>query len=537
MAAAKTIPPIAAHRREQLLASLSQIALMPSTLAVPMKLLELQRDKTTTMDKFAAAVSCDPSLVAKILGLVNSAAFKPAKPITKVSQALVMIGLKNLLPLVFGASLGGIHNQFSMPSDERSAFWKASLLKAVAARECALLIAPECAEEAMIAGLMQDLSLPLLYGVDRSTWAETQAILEINERSTREDRETRLFGIDHAQLTAALAAKLGLPESLQIAFANHHHGAETLATALGNKGLAQSVALSAGLPHRITATNAALKNDLASSLKAPGIGISSTIAPVDLWRRISASYATTFNQLGDPDERGGAFKPFMQALCAEVAICLESAIGHSTQVISGLKDREAELEKGMADLKQQVVQSEFDLLTQVLNRKGFLKRAQRLASLVEGQGATCIIGFVDLDDFKHINDTRGHDVGDLALVSLAKRLIGLIRKQGIVGRLGGDEFAFVAFVTEQGGIDSLVKTIREQMCKFELVLEDGPLAISCSIGVTNLNVGALVSPLEESLRRADELMYGAKRAGKGQCMVAATAPTQPSPPAPATNAA
>src|SRR5207248_7281113 len=136
----------------------------------------------------------------------------------------------------------------------------------------------------------------------------------------------------------------------------------------------------------------------------------------------------------------------------------------------------------MADLRQQVVQSEFDLLTQVLNRKGFLKRAHRLATMVEGQGATSIIGFVDLDDFKQINDVRGHDVGDLALVAVGKRLIGLIRKQGVVGRLGGDEFAFVAFVTEQSGIDALVDQIRQQMCKFELALEDGPLAVSCSIG-------------------------------------------------------
>jgi HD-like signal output (HDOD) protein len=223
---ARPIPPIAAHRREQLLAAISQIAMLPSTLAVPMRLLELQRDKTTTMDKFAAAVSCDPSLVAKILGLVNSAAFKPAKPIARVSQALVMIGLKNLLPLVFGASLGGIHNQFSMPADERSAFWKASLFKAVAARECAMLLAPDQAEEAMIVGLMQDLSLPLLYAVDRSAWTEAQAIFEMADRSAREDREQRLYGIDHAQLTAMLAAKLGLPESLRTAFAAHHQGIE-----------------------------------------------------------------------------------------------------------------------------------------------------------------------------------------------------------------------------------------------------------------------------------------------------------------------
>jgi diguanylate cyclase (GGDEF)-like protein len=294
---------------------------------------------------------------------------------------------------------------------------------------------------------------------------------------------------------------------------------ESLTSMVGDKGLAQAIVLAASFPHRITASPS-LKNDLTGVLTSIG---AQGVKPTEFWARVTGAFTAILRQLGDPDERGGAFKPFMQALCAEVATCLESAIGHNTQVISGLKDREAELSKNVADLRQQVVQSEFDLLTQVLNRKGFLKRAQRLATLVEAQGAMCLIGFVDLDDFKQINDSRGHDAGDLALVAVAKRLAGLIRKQGVVGRLGGDEFAFVAFVTDAAGIKEIVERIQSQMCQFEVTLDEGALPVSCSIGVANLNIGAALSPLEESLRRADELMYGAKRAGKGRCFVASPA--------------
>jgi diguanylate cyclase (GGDEF)-like protein len=512
---------MAVHRGEQLAAAVSEIALLPSTLAVPMRLLELQRNPAATMEQFAGVLSFDPALVARILGLVNSAAFKPAKPITRVSQALVMIGMKNLLPLVFGASLGGIYNKFSMPADERSALWKAALLKAIVARECALLLSPERAEEAMIAGLTQDLSLPLIYAVDRSTWTEALALLEISDRASREDRELRLYGTDHARLTAKLAAQLGLPEILCAASGAHHEGPDALAAIVGDKGLAQAIALAASFPHRITAGSLSLKNELATILRV--LGVAASVSAVDLWKSITTAYLSTLNQLGDQDERSGAFKPFMQALCAQVATCLESAIGHNTQVISDLKDRGNELEKNVADLRQQVVQSEFDLLTQVLNRKGFLKRAQKLAAMAAEQGATSIIGFVDLDDFKKINDTRGHDAGDRALIAVGKRLVGLIRKQGVVGRLGGDEFAFVAFVTDPAGITGMVDLIRAQMCQFETALDDGPLALSCSIGVADLNVCSAVSPLEASLRRADELMYGAKRAGKGRCFTALAA--------------
>src|SRR5215217_6793024 len=103
-AAPQPIPPIAAHRAAQLTDAVARVDVLPCSISVPMRLLELKRNPNSTMAQYASALTFDPALVAKVLGLVNSAAFKPAKPITRVSQALVMIGLKNLLPLAFGAA-------------------------------------------------------------------------------------------------------------------------------------------------------------------------------------------------------------------------------------------------------------------------------------------------------------------------------------------------------------------------------------------------------------------------------------------------
>ena len=123
----------------------------------PMKVLQLHRKGNATMDQYAEAICADASLVSKIMGLVNSAAFRPAQPITKLSHALVMIGLKNLLPLVFGVSLGGIYNKIGIPAEERSGIWRASLLKAVTAREYARANAPDQVEEAFVAALLQEI--------------------------------------------------------------------------------------------------------------------------------------------------------------------------------------------------------------------------------------------------------------------------------------------------------------------------------------------------------------------------------------------
>jgi diguanylate cyclase (GGDEF)-like protein len=291
---------------------------------------------------------------------------------------------------------------------------------------------------------------------------------------------------------------------------------------VGDQGLARAIAFAAGLPHRISSATASLKAAIVRPLRMVeqwGGGVQ----PAQLWASVSGGYNAILSRLGDPDERGGTFKPFMQELCGEVAACLESAIGHSTQVISDLTDRGAALEQNVAELRQQVAQTEFDLLTRVLNRRGFMRRAQTLAAKTAASGASAVIGRVDLDELEAINARRGHDAGDRALVAVAQRLAALVHKQGFVGRLGGGEFAFVTFATTPGGRDAMVDRVRAQVCQFEAATEEGAMTLSCSIGIADLDAVTTPPQLEASLKRADELMRGARRGGTGRCEAGAVA--------------
>src|SRR5205085_9707287 len=155
--------------------------------------------------------------------------------------------------------------------------------------------------------------------------------------------------------------------------------------------------------------------------------------PAELSKRIVDTYTATLEELGDADERSVAFKEFMQGLCMEVALCMEGAIGASTTTISELKDRGADLERRMGELKQEVIRSEYDPLTGVLNRRGFLRRAGRFLSVAGEYEARCALGFADIDDFKRLNDGHGHDAGDRALIALARGLTAACRGRGIVG--------------------------------------------------------------------------------------------------------
>jgi len=143
-----------------------------------------------------------------------------------------------------------------------------------------------------------------------------------------------------------------------------------------------------------------------------------------------------------------------------------------------------------------------DPLTGSANRRGFMQAAeQNIRTLREAD--KCVVGMVDLDNFKRVNDTHGHLIGDEALTVLAKKLKDQIDDMGIVGRLGGDEFAFVLL----GNHDALVELgcrIQNHCTHFKM---RSGIDVSCSIGMVKVDVA---ESLESALRRADQALYKKK---------------------------
>ncbi len=504
------------QRREQLFELAESVALLPSTLVAPMKVLQLHRRGDANMEQYGEAICADASLVSKIMGLVNSAAFKPAQPITKLSRALVMIGLKNLLPLVFGVSLGGIFNKIGLPADERAAMWRATLLRAVTAREYARGATPDCSEEAFVAALLQDIALPVIHAADRSAWPETVAVLDMTDSVARTARERTMYGSDHGELGAAIIKGLGLPELYFEATANHHAPAGPAAG--GNAVLANALSVAAALPHRIALNTSNLKARLIAAVCSgpprPG--------DTELLTRILESYIATLAQFAETDEKSVVFKEFMQGLCAQVALGMESAIGESTTVIAGLRDKGTDLEKRVGDLKQQVAQSDYDPLTRVFNRAGFMRRAARFVTLAREHKAVSALGFVDVDDFKDLNDRFGHPIGDRALTVVAKTLLASLRGDGIVGRLGGDEFCFLLFTKDMPSFLEATQHIEKVFCRVQVDVGGKAVPVTSSVGIISLESNGPLEDLEQVLKSADALMYGVKRAGKGRCATRAS---------------
>ena len=159
----------------------------------------------------------------------------------------------------------------------------------------------------------------------------------------------------------------------------------------------------------------------------------------------------------------------------------------------------------------------FDPLTKLPNRRMFLAR---IAAAVETSRRRLSHGallFIDLDNFKSLNDTQGHDVGDLFLVKVAERLRGCLESEDLVARLGGDEFVVVI---EKAGVDASRATVRAihianrilSAMRREFALGEVRHVASASVGVVVFD--GIEKQVDELMRMADTAMYQAKAAGR-----------------------
>ena len=156
----------------------------------------------------------------------------------------------------------------------------------------------------------------------------------------------------------------------------------------------------------------------------------------------------------------------------------------------------------------------FDSLTGVPNRRLLHDRLQQAARRAQRNKKEMAVMFIDLDEFKKVNDTLGHDVGDLLLQQVALRLQKCIRLSDSIGRLGGDEFAIILEDTQQPEDAMIVGERILAAFASPFVLDGHRVAATASIGIAIYPEDGMEPA--ELLKNADVAMYRAKQAGRKQ---------------------
>ena len=156
--------------------------------------------------------------------------------------------------------------------------------------------------------------------------------------------------------------------------------------------------------------------------------------------------------------------------------------------------------------------AEYDSLTSLPNRSLFIDRLKQALHLAERNQHAGALMFIDLDKFKDVNDTLGHDSGDQLLIQAADRLSSCVRKSDTVARLGGDEFTIILqSANEENSAEIVAEKILEHLST-PFQLDKHEVQIGGSIGITTFPNDA--TDVIELLKLADTAMYQAKNAGR-----------------------
>lgn len=200
----------------------------------------------------------------------------------------------------------------------------------------------------------------------------------------------------------------------------------------------------------------------------------------------------------NPDRfQSGIGTQFLQHLAAVVSACIENARLHEEIKLVGLRDP----------------------LTGINNRRFFDQRIEEELSKAQRSHSPLACLFIDLDYFKRINDTHGHQVGDQVLKRVAQLLSETLRQGDVLARYGGEEFVVLLTGAGQKIAVEIAERMRSLIEKTPFMVgQNKPLHITLSVGIANFQPGQLMS-VKQLLQKADQAVYAAKLSGRNQIKI------------------
>lgn len=465
--------------------------------AIALQIIEMARQPETGIETIARTVSLDPALSQRLLRVANSPLYAGRRKVETLNQAMTLLGLNATMTLALGFSLvRGIHGS----AGEQAAVWRRSVLGSLAARLLGGHAGISRLEELMLAGLLQDVgamallkAVPEQYVALRQQASCNTALLEL---------EREAFGCDHAAVGAWLAAQWALPHYLQDAIALSESPAadEPFDACVIAAGAIASLWLGddeEGLEARTRALVDAIPLRDGTSLDSILLEIHATLPEISALFEAQIPHATHLDGL--------------------IEEARELLVMRNLRTIQSAATARREVDRSEEHIRRLTEQARRDPLTGVYNRLEMDAVLDREFAIAQELGQPLSLVFIDLDEFKRINDEHGHLTGDQVLRQFATSLQELLRANDIVARYGGEEFLVVLGNSGETAAVRIVQRILDQVRTLPMATVDGePLFVTFSAGIATHDADTPFPDAHSILKAADEALYGAKRDGRNR---------------------
>lgn len=466
---------------------------LPSPPAVAARLIEIADDPDLSMTMVVEVLRADPALSAKLLRLANSPLYARRRRIDTLQQAVTMLGLDAVMTAALSLTLLSDRETMGSTALVFRTHWTRSVHAAVAAQALAQRCGSIPPADAFLAALLQDIGvlvvarlMPDAYG--QMTRTSTHDDLMVAERDA--------LGMDHAEVGAELLESWNLPEHVVEAVRQSHRFDQG-----HSDRLCSIVAISGLVADAIAGSSEAM---LLAAEHADALGCDRTqfSTVLDDVAVALPELAPLLNATVPPADR-------LAELAAELIMGrLMSA--HATT--DRLREDLGRAEHILTAMEQQ---NRIDPLTHLLSRRGLDIALNEHFQQWVRFGWPMAVLFVDIDHFKVVNDTYGHQGGDEALTLVAERVVDSLRDGDVVGRYGGDEIVAILPAVSSGEAaavaDRLVDAFRSEPLRFRNGAEHQQ---TLSVGIASTEHLIPRAAVTDLLTAADDALYEAKRQGR-----------------------
>ncbi len=492
------------------------LAQLPSLPTVAQALLKLAANPETEQRQVVQLVKADPAISAKIVKAANSTFFGLRSEVKGIERAVSLLGpsVSNSLALSFGLTANA-----SPPSPMAVHYgncWRQSIIQATAAGEIAQRVAPASADDYSLCGLLLDvgrLALLTLFEFEYLPVLEAAQEGELSLPGVEEE----WLGIHHADVGARLMEQWKMPAAVIESIRWHHApngcledlrqnenfsiiAATAVASCTGDVLCAKSNqrarerldSLARSLLHwnRDETADFLHKTELAWQQQALLMQLGETESPADLMMQANEQLVRL-------------------TLRAHVA-CTQATL---RQQLAEQDRRDLEFQN-----KQLQKQALHDPLTKIYNRQFFDEMLETESKRCTRCATPIGLIFADVDHFKQINDTYGHQFGDVVLQQMVKVFAAAIRNSDVLARFGGEEFVILVNQPTERGLERMAEKIRRKVEEESFQFGDMRVPVTVSLGAAIAIPGRDDRDLPHRLiATADACLYDAKRAGRNRC--------------------